>query len=593
MRQSVDVKNMFYHEGKMSVKKKKKNNELHISEKTVAVIALCIIIFSLLFGGGFFEWVSCILNICMLLVLVGLFVIEKKINIAKSFSYYVTAAVAVLYLVVCLWSVDKGFAVLGFAKFLPILLFVLLLAYCYEEKELIISYIPVIGAVMTLLSAVAFTFDSMKEYVSVAGRLSGTFQYPNTYAAFLLVGLIILGWKERKDWLDAVYALIIAYGIYKSGSRTVYVLTALFVLVFLIAKIRINDDGKRRSYIICLVLAAAAIAVVVAVGLIGSGTGRLFSISVNASTFKGRLLYAKDALRIILKHPFGLGYYGYFFVQGEYQTGLYNVVNVHNEFLQMAIDIGIIPALLFFGMIIYNIVRKGAVIRDRMILLALLLHSLFDYDFQFISILLVLLLFVKGDSGRKEKAGALTFVSIAAVNVILIVMSVVLGLSVRCYNKGEFDKSVDIWSHNTMAKLYRLQTTEDMEECLSISESITEANKHISLAYMYIAFDYGTNGNIEEFFKYMDTAIMLDPYRLDNYAQYISMIYEVANIYYENGDTDSVKNCYEHMLLVLKKLEATKEKTDKLAWEIKDVPKLDVTAEMQQKVDAVRAILGN
>ena len=66
---------------------------------------------------------------------------------------------------------------------------------------------------------------------------------------------------------------------------------------------------------------------------------RFTNISFGASTFLGRILYVQDALPLILKHPFGLGYYGYYFIQQSVQTGVYTVVNAHNELIQILLDV--------------------------------------------------------------------------------------------------------------------------------------------------------------------------------------------------------------------------------------------------------------
>ena len=112
---------------------------------------------------------------------------------------------------------------------------------------------------------------------------------------------------------------------------------------------------------------------------------RFTNISFGASTFLGRILYVQDALPLILKHPFGLGYYGYYFIQQSVQTGVYTVVNAHNELIQILLDAGVIPAVFMGAAVLRSVFTKRTQSRNRIVLSIMILHSLFDYDFQFLA----------------------------------------------------------------------------------------------------------------------------------------------------------------------------------------------------------------
>lgn len=248
---------------------------------------------------------------------------------------------------------------------------------------------------MTVLSFLMMQIPACKTLVSTAGRLGGFFQYPNTYALFMLICFIVAVLRLenlKKDWRQAVHCLIALFGIYLSGSRTVFALMLLCILLLLAWK-----KENRKYLFLCVGIFTAVLAVIFAVG--GSGLmERLTTLSDQASTFWGRLLYARDAVVMIAKYPFGMGYYGYYFVQQEMQTGVYSVVSVHNEFLQLILDVGIFPAICFYGAILKSLFdrRKQGTekLRDKLVLLVVLLHSLFDYDFQFLVMYGVLMLFL-------------------------------------------------------------------------------------------------------------------------------------------------------------------------------------------------------
>ena len=60
----------------------------------------------------------------------------------------------------------------------------------------------------------------------------------------------------------------------------------------------------------------------------------------------------------------------------------------------MMLDIGIIPAFLFYGTMLVTIFKKNVPGRDRLAVLVIVFHSLLDYDFQFLAMYFVLMLFL-------------------------------------------------------------------------------------------------------------------------------------------------------------------------------------------------------
>lgn len=99
-----------------------------------------------------------------------------------------------------------------------------------------------------------------------------------------------------------------------------------------------------------------------------------------------------DALPVLLKHPFGMGYLGYYYIQNEIQTGVYTVRYIHNDWLQIGLDIGWIPLVLYGVAAVKTWIGKSVSIRNKMILAVLFLHGLFDFDAQNMFIFLIVLL---------------------------------------------------------------------------------------------------------------------------------------------------------------------------------------------------------
>ncbi len=551
--------------------------------RRISIITYCLFVSCLVLAGGFFEYVSCL----MVTVLTGILGIcwwrAGKISLPSIVSLIPIAVIPLGYLITCLWGIDRGMAVLGFFKFLPLLLFFLLLTLLGKQKEWLISMLPITGTLMTLFTFLMSLFPVFQEYVLVAGRLSGTFQYPNTYAVFLLVCLIIVSF--RRDWKAIIYAGILLFGIYQSGSRTVYVITAGIGLALVL-----YHKDIRKYTIPCVVLLATGVGILVWRQL-GIGANRLGTLSLSASTFLGRLLYFQDAVPMILKHPFGMGYYGYFFVQQEYQTGVYSVLSVHNECLQLMLDIGIIPAVVFFGYLVWSIIRKGQTGRNRFVLIAMLLHVMLDYDFQFLSMLWVLLLFLDTEQKKEYAIRRVGKSGLLIGSFCLIAGAVIFGFSCFCYNNGNYKRAF-AWGHyHTMAEVYLMLESEDAEEGYQLADDIISRNTHVYQAYAVLARQQLSQGNVEEFIRLEERALTLAPYENQEYQNYVDALNACCERYVESGNIESAGICLKRMEGVETRLQVLSERTSSLGWKIKDVPEVELPTEYMEMIETWKDVL--
>ena len=210
------------------------------------ILMTCIVIVGIL-GGGYYVSVSAVTGIVLTGVLFYRMYVKKRITAAWDLNMAAFAVLVFGYLLSCLWAVDSGMALMGVVKFLPLLLFYVLVSGLTDEREKMIASLPMLGCLMTAFSFVMMQFEVFEQWVSVAGRLSGFFQYPNTYALFMLICLILVMWRfdyKKIDWLDIVYGVAAVFGIIMSGSRTVFVLTAVAVIWVFAAK----SSGKKSYY---------------------------------------------------------------------------------------------------------------------------------------------------------------------------------------------------------------------------------------------------------------------------------------------------------------------------------------------------------
>ncbi len=529
------------------------------------VVASAILIAALVLAGGFYTWVSCIISIVLLVLILLRIYKEKKLLILRNPFGIAVTVVGVFYLLVCLWAVDRGMALFGFFKFLPFPLFLIYLEQAEVDRQKLIRLLPPVGTIVTVLTFVMSQFRVF-DLVVTEGRLGGSFQYPNTFAVFLLMAaLVALENVYKKDYFQLLYFAILLFGIYQTGSRTVYIITTAALLAMVI----FSGLRLRNKLIIC---GAGIGAVAAAVLMLG---GRLAEISLDSSTFLGRLLYYKDGLGIILKHPFGLGYHGYFFVEKQYQTGVYNVLNIHNDVLQLILDIGILPALLFFGVYVYYIVRAIRQ-KDRcraVVLSALLLHVFFDYDMQFLSILFLMVLFIDDRRGiSREKISGLSRGFFTLLSLLCAAGSVILGISDYLYTVRSYESSYQIYNGNTMSEAYTLRDLTDNQELRERSQDVVNRNQELYVGYIYLAKSCLQEGNVSEYIRYSSLALEKAPFEYQIYEDYATVLIYSAGKYMESGDRDSAKACVDELDRIVTLLAGLEEKADAIAWKINDTP---------------------
>lgn len=497
----------------------------------------------------------------------------------------VTAAViALLYGVSALWAADRGMAMFGFARFLPLPLFALALQQVSPEGHAALRRaVPWLGAALALFTGLLAALPVTARFVLVNGRLAGTFQYPNTFGLFLLACVILLvAQPERpRGWIPCL-ALLLA-GIAFTGSRTVFVLLAVtLLLLFLLVK----DRAVR------FVLAgAAALLVLLTAGyglLTGdlSAWGRYLTISLESSTLQGRLLYWEDALPVILKHPLGLGYMGYAATVGSFQTGVYSLVHVHNELLQLMLDIGWLPAALLLWTVFRSLTAKDLPLACKLCTGVILLHSLMDFDLQYPVVWFVLLLCLS--SAEPLPKTALLRRGVAPVCALLACLCLYLGLVSGLYYTGNTDLCARLWPGHTQANLLLLQQAETPEEMERQADRMLKYSPNSALALSAKARAAYAKGNFQQVIAFKEQAISMARYSKEEYLDYFQMLSVGYQLYLQNGDSASAEVCRQKLLSIPEQMEAVLADTSPRAWKITDKPDLSLPEEYTAFLSTLR-----
>ncbi len=538
-----------------------------------------ILLLSFVFIGGFHDYLSCVLSVLLLTYL--FFKVRKEKAISLQIN---TLTIAVFGLILCyglsiFWAVDKGMAFVGFLKFLPLLFYLFALQQSKSCKN-ILQILPYFAALLAggtmLFSLVPFS----KDFLLVAGRLAGTFQYPNTFALFLLISELLLFKKEKFKGFDYLALAVLIGALLYTGSRAVFVLF-LFSNVWLVL---LRASKKQRIWLIGGLAATAALFVAIAVfSPEGTILSRYLKIDFAQSTFIGRFLYMQDALPLLLKNPLGLGYFGYLYSQGAVQTGVYNVSFVHNDFLQIALDAGIIAAILVLAAIGEFLLKKKNSFIDKLIVGVFFLHTLFDFNLQFIGMFLLLLLLLYEDKGREYRFH-LTFAFPAAVLLVAMInlyMSVPLALT-QCMAYAASDQ---LYPYYTRNKVIMLQEQKDVYRAAEIADALLQYNEQYYAPYSIKAKCCYAQGDFLGLMQNKRKVFERNRFGAEEYQEYGMMLVNGICAYEQQGDHASADVLRKELSSLQNLLQENAKKISKFGGMIKDQPLTDLPENLLKYVE--------
>ncbi|MGN1328719.1 MAG: O-antigen ligase family protein [Eubacterium sp.] len=448
----------------------------------------------------------------------------------------------------------------GFLKYLCIFLFVISLWQIdSNDRERLLDAVPLSAAIMTFLAIILGLFSDLHlRFYDANEDLHGFFEYANAYAVFLLVGLIILIFRHKNKILSVICAIPCIYGIYASNSRAVWILS-IFMLIIIAGYFTLKKTDTKKKKIIFFSVVSAVLIVGVAVLAFTGYLEKIFNYINTDGSVNERYLYYKDALLYSMKHPFGKGAYAFYFAQPQFQSAYYYAMDVHNDYLQIMIEAGIIPSLMFIALLVMQFFLKKNTPVKKFVLMAIAIHCAFDYDLQFASIFFILTLCI--DYPRIEEVKINSKLIAIVITAVIIGMNSIIGISNFLNYTGKHDKSVYFYK-NTPSMLILMESTNQQQsgydyatDILSINDSIFEANNVLSNIY-------AENQRYEEAIEQMEIVIEKDPRTMQHYRDYIDLCVEAEKYYKKEGENEKSQSCIEKILSVPNKIKDLKDNTD-------------------------------
>lgn len=562
-------------------------------------------IVSVVFAAGFFwlglftEYAACIFSGLYALCFSLLVWKRKKISIYVNYESIALLILVCMYLITYFYGIDAGMSLIGFFRVTGILFFLGIVMQCTEENRKSLSMlIPAAGVVMTGVGAISYPITPLRDFFYVTRRLGGFFQYPNVYAIFCLIGMILLMTqnfaeldKKRRLWSRAA-VLVLTAGILMSGSRTVFALLMLTIVVFIL---RYRNMRK----LLLILVAAVFVAAFATVAITGSvqHAGRFLTTSLSSSTFLGRILYAKDGLRLIAEHPFGQGYLGYYYLEPEIQTAYYSVRFIHNDILQLILDVGIIPGVLVVAAFVKSIFSKRQPFCNRWILVVIMLHLLMDFDLEFLSMWYLVVLVSDMQYGKeiildaKKKNVVRNALGLATMGM-FVCANIYVGAAMMPRYAGNPELSSELLPFYTEsnAEVLAAETSPDAAE--KLANKILKQNKYVPEAYDVLATVAYAKGDYREMVENKKHSLNLQKYEMKAFDRYVQLLSQAIAQASQQGNVGDAMYLVESVLEVEEILKATEAKTDPIAYETRDVPDFTLSEESQNYIRNVKEIMG-
>lgn len=554
---------------------------------------LFLFVVTVFLGGGFFTYANALICILVIGILLVLCFRNHSLRIPLDFLFFALLLLALFSFAVPLWAVDSEMAGQGIVRYVTVFMFYILLFQGKVEQNTdkifqeLCSFLAPFGAAVTVLCLIMMQYTFFLPYISVAGRLAGPFQYPNTFSLFLLAAVISGVYEgmrcQEKARMYFYFAMsaVCCFGILFARSRGV-LLAAAAVVLSLILFGKLEKLQKYRIFALLVYLSLFCVAGII-IFVFGSRSFRSYS------TMWGRLLYDRDAISLILKRPLGLGYYGYYFFQGSIQSGVYNILNVHNEYLQLLIDFGLIPGIAVIVLIVIFIRKTKRTFLCNLILLSIGLHVAIDYDLQFLSIIMLALICLA--TGTKEadikviRIPSLGRILLGACAMMLAAAAFRYGAADAMYVLNQTDLALKFMPTHTLALENALAEAEESERAAEIGHVIAAHNPYDTAAYVAMAQGAYSVGDFDNFIINEKKAIETNPYVMQIYENYLDLLESMVNGYLANDDRESAAYALYYMEEVPDMLKKLESRTSALAWRIKDRPQLALSYEYLKKIE--------
>lgn len=554
-------------------------NQKEIGWNKILIVGFSILTFA---WGQFYEMTAYLAGVFYAVMLGYHMKYLKRWNYKVMLSDCGLLLIPLGYGLAVLWAIDSGIAFLGMVKVLVPCIFLFLLKQISEESICgLQNSIIYTGCTMTILSVILGITEKTRKFFFKSGRLGGFFQYSNTFALYLLIGIVVLLNKKKVRSKDKIILSILLVGIGLTGSRSVSLLLGVVTLYHIIR------EKEKRKWIIAEVFVMFLLGTIYAVVSEDyQNIGRYLTLSFNSSTVQGRMLYITDALRVFLKHPMGIGYKGFYLIQKAIQTGKYSVMFVHNDWMQFLLDGGVISfvgALLYF---IGHLLDRKLSCMCKEVLIITGIHMLVDFDMEFTVMFCLWILFSMGQREQNNKVNVTKNRIMIEAFVMAFVTILFLWLTLaECFGMwGYIDKSLLVYPWNSEYRVQIMLNASDYKTADREADRILKENSYSYQALNIKAVTALKNGDYEKAVAYKRQALQITRYDIEEYEDYIRMLSYAIEESNQMGKKLKIIEYINKLQEVEKLLDYVRETTSPIAWKLRDQPQLELGNDYEEYV---------
>lgn len=536
----------------------------------ISLLGICMVI-ALCMDGGFFD--SSVAIIGLFIAGSILVLMKKGVNFYGRDKRNIFAIPLVLLGiagVVSFWAIDYMENLMGVMRLAVICLWMYFVQnQANEERVAVKKMIPLMGCASIGMSMLSFLITDLQPYFLENSRISGFFQYANTNALLFAIGIMILIYQlkeQEKPFYSILQIVVLLAGVFWSGSRSVLLLLMIWGVWY-----AIRTAEFRKPFFIGSITALLLGAAYVVITGSTANIGRIFTIFTNSSTLWGRLLYYRDAILLLSKKFLGLGRLGYYYSQGTFQSGVYDIKYVHNDFLQLALDYGVIALALVLLFVGWQIIKGKQSQTDKELLVFIGVASLVDFHCQYLFIVMLACLLLDYGDCVKEKKKLTKEKSIVMSG--LFIAFLYIGIATGSNRYGNYDLALSMLPNYTPAEENRLLVSMGTEESCVWATELLEKNPYNITAYTVRGAYYGSVLRIRECISDLDQMLELAPYSIDNYRQYEGLLKNMKEAILEMGEEGEALELIQSRIDSLPaQLESMEERTSSLAYKINDLP---------------------
>ncbi|MBR3281148.1 MAG: O-antigen ligase family protein [Clostridia bacterium] len=526
-------------------------------------------------------WSCCLLGLICCIGIIYKYNKEKRLQFPKGIQIYLVVLYLISFIITEFVAIDKGMNLLAFIKNISILLFIILLAQFEENEEERNRHLYMISISSTISVAISLLLILVPvQDIFFNARLQGLFFYANSYGLFLLVGALVLFLKKERNWYDYLMLAILFIGIVLTNSRAIILMTLIFSIVTLF----FNKEQIRSSIIaiICFIITF------VGGYFIFNMEKRVSTEMLGSSEFISRIIYYQDAAKMITNHPLGLGYEGFWYEQAKEQTAIYDSKFVHSSIIQICLDVGIIPAITLITLVAMTFFSKNQNAFSRIIIFAILLHSLIDFDLEYLYFILIIALFIDYEKiviSSKKLVFAI-FIPIACVMAWIF-------LGDALYYAKNYEWATRIIPFHSDALQEMLYSTTSEEKQLEYANKVITINKNVSGAYEALRNKALEDNEFEKAIEYEEQRLALNKYKIKNYLEYASLLSKAIEYYYEKQENEMIRIYFEKVIQIEDGINETLDLTNPLCYKTIHTPELDIPSNLKNYIENAKSWLNN